>query len=405
MARRVATVSDIARLAGLDEDDALLHLWDAGLDRYKEGTARLRRQDVDSARRAVGLPSTKDLANPTYWMTRLDLDPRAFRDLLASFGTPMSSKAQTLPKGAVAKLKKHARRRVDTNSQAVSQRERSSRAEELVEKPFTWHIVGNLRSLRLLKEEEVIGIHEELVRDFANDSDPIDPPGVRSIELLASAVFRQHTALGAETKYPTVEMAAAALLHSIVHNHPFHNGNKRTALVSMLVVLDENGFMPTCDEDELFELTLRLAQHRLVPRGRDLSDRETIRVAEWIHGNSRLVEKGDRPIQWRRLQQILRGFGCEMSSAAGVGNRLNIARSVSIRGRLGRQRSRELTTQVKFADAGRQASVDAVKRIRRDLMLDEGNGIDSLDFYQRGGPSPSTFIMQYRKTLKRLARL
>lgn len=36
-------------------------------------------------------------------------------------------------------------------------------------------------------------------------------------------------------------MAAAALLHSVVLNHPFFNGHMRTALVAMLVYLDENG--------------------------------------------------------------------------------------------------------------------------------------------------------------------
>lgn len=200
-------------------------------------------------------------------------------------------------------------------------------------------------------------------------------------------------------------MVAGALLHAIVHDHPFFNGNKRTALVSMLVLLDENGVMPTCQEDELFQLVLRLAQHRLVARGADLADREVIAVAEWIHTRSRSIEKGDRPIQWRKLKQILRGFDCELFHPSGSGGRLNIRRLVTERGLFGRERRRSLATQVSFTDEGREAPRGTVKKIRRDLRLDEENGIDSLDFYQRGGPSASGFIVAYRKTLRRLAKL
>jgi len=401
VARRVMTIAELAKAAALDTEEALIHLWEAGLDRYKDPGDRLRRRDVDTARHAVGLPTGRDLTDPSYWMTQLELDDGALRQLLVELGTPMAKGARTLPKGAVAKLRRYANQEAPTSAEGI----RQAREPEPIDEPFEWRTVGHERKVRLLSEEEVEAIHWELVRDFAQDADPIDPPGVRSPDLLASAVFRQHTALGEQTKYPTVEMAAAALFHAIVHDHPFFNGNKRTALVSMLVLLDENGVMPTCDEDELFQLVLRLAQHKLVPRGKARADREVLHVAEWLQARSRNVEKGERPIQWRKLRQILSGYGCELSQPAGVGNRMNIRRNVEERGLFGRTRRRGLTTQVAYTDDGREAMVSTVKKIRHDLWLDEEHGIDSLDFYQRGGPSPSGFIVQYRKTVKRLARL
>ena len=42
----------------------------------------------------------------------------------------------------------------------------------------------------------VLFIHEVLVRDFAFNGDPIDPPGIKSIALLESAVGRQFTGIG-----------------------------------------------------------------------------------------------------------------------------------------------------------------------------------------------------------------
>lgn len=399
MAKRVLSIAELAKRSGMDPEAVLLSVWEAGLDHYRDPRDRVRRRDIDIALRAVGLPTGRDLTDPIYWMDRFGLEEEPFRELLRDLGTPMNRAARTLPKGAVAKLRRYSMRGVTGEEVAVV----PEAPQVPVGEAFEWKTVGNRRDVRVLSEAEVEGIHWELVRDFAADKDPIDPPGVRSADLLASAVFRQHTSLGEETKYPTVEMSAAALFHAIVHDHPFYNGNKRTALVSMLVLLDENGVMPTCEEEELFELVLRLAQHRLVPRGNDLADREMLHVAEWLLARSRNVEKGDRPIQWRKLRQILRGYECDLWHPK-AGNRINVSRQVEEPGMF-RRRKRTLTVQVKYTDEGREATVSAVKMLRRGLWLDEEHGIDSLDFYQRGGVSPSDFIVKYRKTLKRLARL
>src|SRR5207245_2652529 len=155
---------------------------------------------------------------------------------------------------------------------------------------------------------------------------------------------------GSETKYPTPEMAAAALMHSIVHDHPFHNGNKRTALVSMLVLLDENGLMLDCPEDELFKFVLLIAQHRVVPSGStSLADREVLAISDWINSRCRHVGKGERPLQWRRLKRILNEFDCSYELAQGVGSRLNVARAIQVPARRGRTRQKLLHTQVKFS--------------------------------------------------------
>ena len=141
--------------------------------------------------------------------------------------------------------------------------------------------------------------------------------------------------LGTSESIRRSKWAAAALLHSLVHDHPFHNGNKRTALVSMLSLLDKNGMMLTCPEDGLFKLVVQLAKHSLTtgPRA-ELPDREVLSVATWLHGWVRRIKKGDRPLAWRRLKQILVRYDCELSIPGGGGNRINITRHVLRQGRL-----------------------------------------------------------------------
>ena len=116
--------------------------------------------------------------------------------------------------------------------------------------------------LQTLTIEEVLRIHHRLVEDFAASDDPISPSGVRSDNLLASAVSRQDTSLGDQLKYPDPISNAATLLYGICCDHPFHNGNKRTALVSMLAHLDKNKrTLFGTKRNDLYSMVLEVAGH------------------------------------------------------------------------------------------------------------------------------------------------
>jgi death-on-curing protein len=87
--------------------------------------------------------------------------------------------------------------------------------------------------MRYLTVAEVLEINAELAggRDTLSD-----------LGLLESAMARpQVSAFGADA-YPDIVSKAAALLHSLVLNHPFSDGNKRTGVLAMLVFIDLNGY-------------------------------------------------------------------------------------------------------------------------------------------------------------------
>ncbi|MFN3865971.1 MAG: type II toxin-antitoxin system death-on-curing family toxin [Demequina sp.] len=82
---------------------------------------------------------------------------------------------------------------------------------------------------------------------------------VRDIGLLdASAQRPQTTLLGADA-YPTLEMKAAALVHSVVANHPLGDGNERLGWHALTVFLALNGRNVTLTHDEAFDLTVAVA--------------------------------------------------------------------------------------------------------------------------------------------------
>lgn len=407
MARKWKTVHHLAIEAGLDVDAALIMLWDAGFDKLAGPDDIIRSRDLNRARRALGVPTRRELRDPSYWQQLLGIDADGLRSLLEAAGISASQNMRRLPKGSVRVLRRYARAQGLQTRSAEARRSVPAAHTERQPPLRTWPIIGYLRDpIHWLNTDDVLAIHYALVQDFANSSDPIDPAGVRSAALLESAVFRPQTALGDNLKYPTIEMSAAALLHSLILDHPFHNGNKRTALVAMLVFLDENRFIPTCHEDELFKLVVQVAQHGLgVPNGPHLADREVLAIADWLHLRIRPVEIGENPIPWRKLRRILAAYGAETSFPGGVGNRINIERKVIRKGAFGRRKEVVLRTQVYYAGDGRDAEKNTIKKIREDLELDEMHGVDSVAFYNQAGTVPDDFIIQYRKTLRRLSRL
>jgi death on curing protein len=84
-------------------------------------------------------------------------------------------------------------------------------------------------------------------------------PAVRDAGLVQSAAARPSTVAFGVAAYTAVEEKAAALLHSLVCNHPFVDGNKRTGWVACEVFLIINGYGTPLSEDEAFDLVIRIA--------------------------------------------------------------------------------------------------------------------------------------------------
>ena len=410
MARSTHTVSQLAKEAGIDVDEVLIVLWDNGIGYVNGPTNAIRKRDRNKARRLVGLATRRQLASVDYWKQIFGLDDEEFGHLLESIGIPVPE-VRRLSKKAVTRLRFEARKRglygaeiVALEDRGISKGNPGNTVSGAVPQPWEWKVVGQEREVRNLSVDDVEAIHNELVTEFLDSNDPISPPGVRDENLLGSAVSRPLTSIGEFRKYPSVEMAGAALLHSIIHNHAFHNGNKRTALVSVLAFLDLNGMLVTCGEQDLFKLVIRITQHSIVPvRSDNLPDREVMYIAEWIYKNSRRIELRDRNIPFRRLRKLLSRYDCTYSNSRG--NQMNISRTILRKRWFGRRQPLTLSTQTSYGGEGRELNRISLAKIRKDLRLDEPNGIDSASFYDNAPAAADEFIIRYRKTLKRLASL
>ena len=95
--------------------------------------------------------------------------------------------------------------------------------------------------------EDVYVIHKRMI-DIGGGS-----AGVRDIDLLHSAVERSKATFGGNDLYPTLFTKAAALLQSLMGNHPFDDGNKRTGFFSTLFFLEQNNVSISTYENEILQ--------------------------------------------------------------------------------------------------------------------------------------------------------
>ncbi len=133
--------------------------------------------------------------------------------------------------------------------------------------------------------DEVASMHERINQLFMELGAPISPPGVKSRSLLESACARPHTASGDIEKYCSLEAKLAALFHSLTKNHPFHNGNKRTALVAIITALHRNA--RRVDDrttlDEIYDFVVAVAADEFpYPGHRGDIDGVIREVASWL---------------------------------------------------------------------------------------------------------------------------
>jgi death-on-curing protein len=107
---------------------------------------------------------------------------------------------------------------------------------------------------RYLSLQQVLELQRRQVRRFGGAH------GLRDRGALEAAVARPQMTFGGEDLYPEIADKAAALMHSLVMNHPFVDGNKRVGAHACIALLLANGVEPIFSSADLTDITLAVAQ-------------------------------------------------------------------------------------------------------------------------------------------------
>jgi death on curing protein len=96
---------------------------------------------------------------------------------------------------------------------------------------------------------------------------------------LKSAIARPFQTFDGVDLYPTVFEKAAALGESLIINHPFIDGNKRTGTVGMIALLEEYGFMFTANENDLYNFIVSIST----------GEKRFDDIVTWLKKNTRVM--------------------------------------------------------------------------------------------------------------------
>ena len=123
--------------------------------------------------------------------------------------------------------------------------------------------------IRYLTLGEILDIHHQVTQRSGGSE------GVRDLGALESAIAQPRMTFGGEDLYPTIVDKASSLGFSIVMNHPFVDGNKRTGHAAMEIFLVLNALEINASTDEQETIILNLASGAL--------DRDIF--TSWLHAN------------------------------------------------------------------------------------------------------------------------
>lgn len=111
--------------------------------------------------------------------------------------------------------------------------------------------------IKFLNKDLILTFHQDQLDRYGGK------PGVRSEELLESALAQPQASFGGEYVHENIFHMAAAYGFHICQNHPFFDGNKRTALIAIYTFLYVNGFQLKADKKTLYAIILDLANGKV----------------------------------------------------------------------------------------------------------------------------------------------
>ena len=128
--------------------------------------------------------------------------------------------------------------------------------------------------IHYLTPEQVLFLHSRLISTIGGGH------GVRDIGMLLSTLGRAQATFDGKELYPDIMLKAAALIDSLVRNHPFVDGNKRTAITASALFLRLNGYLLQVENREMVRFALACAQSQL----------SLVEIAEWFRKYSKKIE-------------------------------------------------------------------------------------------------------------------
>lgn len=270
--------------------------------------------------------------------------------------------------------------------------------------------VVNLYSPRIetlnggLSEYDVLKAHYIVSDYFISEGEQV-VYGVKSFDLLSSAVSRQETEFGGVQKWSDEYHKMATLLYGITKNHAFEDGNKRTALLSLLLFFDKSNLQIKCKQTALELLIVRIAANTLNEYDKykyyfTKDDPDVNFIADRIKSYTRKTSKKIYTITYAEFNRRLKQFGVWLDNPSK--NYINVYRNrIVVRFFFLKKKEKERILQIGFPGWKNQVNPKAIKSVLQAAGLTVENGVDS-DVFFKGAEPAYKLISDFREPLARL---
>ena len=122
----------------------------------------------------------------------------------------------------------------------------------------------------MITKEVILKLHELSIIRYGGSQ------GIRDEGLMESAIARPYQTFGGEDLYPTAIEKIAAIAESIIINHPFVDGNKRTGYLAVLAILDENKLELVVSNDDIYTFVIKISTGEI----------KFEQIVEWLKQNT-----------------------------------------------------------------------------------------------------------------------
>ena len=185
---------------------------------------------------------------------------------------------------------------------------------------FKKEIPGQKFDPPLLNYDDVLKAHYLICEYFEKNQGSKSMYGVRSMQLLGSAIGRQITSFAGKNKWKNEFEIMATLFYGLVKNHPFHDGNKRTALLALLynLYLIKRTPKNECRQEKWEKLTVAVAASdmseyvgfkRFEEKADKPEDAIVYFIADFLRKNTRLFDKYFVSVTYADFEASIKQFG------------------------------------------------------------------------------------------------
>lgn len=243
-----------------------------------------------------------------------------------------------------------------------------------------------------LDYDDVLKAHYLICDYFETNYQQASVYGVRDLTLLGSAIGRQKTSFGGCVKWNGLYEYCATLFFGLVKNHPFHDGNKRTALLALLYQLQQSKRVPEAPQKEFETLTVRVAESGLekysdyndfCKPGLKKEDSAVYFIANFLKRKTRSLDSSYKPLTFFEFNAILKQYNCYLDNPSG--NYINVYQTVS-KGLLFKKTSSRRVLQIGFPGWKKQINQKAFKETLKALDLTPDRGFDKKVFFENAEP-------------------